>query len=83
MVAQVVDTMEAIYAKGDEDVGLMLVTISRTPSPPRGTGGPGVVVFVFYNGEEAEAIKRFQSLIDLGEFDSPNSSTTTSLQSDG
>jgi FAD/FMN-containing dehydrogenase len=67
MINQVVDAMGAIIEKGDPDTALLLVTISSTPPPPRGTGGPGLVAFVFHNGEEAEGIKRIQSLIYLGE----------------
>jgi hypothetical protein len=67
MISKVVEAMEAIYKKGDPDVGMMLATTTSTPPPPRGSGGPGLVAFVFHNGEAAEANKRFQSLLDLGE----------------
>jgi len=61
LLPAVVGTMEEWYATaGEKDAAFMAMT-NKTP-----TGQPGIVVIVFYNGDEDEGKERFAKLISLG-----------------
>ena len=61
-IREVVQALEEWYPGISPDEAVMLVTASKGQS-----GGPEVILFVFYNGEEEEGKNKFKKLLDLGE----------------
>jgi hypothetical protein len=61
-IKPVVSAVEEWYSSASEKEGIFLVTTSRGPS-----GGPAIVVVLFFNGDEEEGKQRFKKILDVGE----------------
>ncbi|CAG8651988.1 7947_t:CDS:2 [Acaulospora colombiana] len=60
-IKEVVTAVEEWYKTSSETEGIILVMTTKGP-----TGEPGVVVSIFFNGEEEEGKQKFKKILDLG-----------------
>lgn len=62
LLPNLVEALEYWYSTSSEKEGAILINATKGQS-----GGPEVVVLVFFNGEEEEGRRRFKKVLDVGE----------------